>query len=66
MLVLISLIFNPALSALGLKNIEELSWKGIFYGKLASSVIDFVIVAFIVFLMIRWLNRVTKGVKKEG
>lgn len=60
------LIFNPMLSALGLKNIEELSWRGIFYGKLVSSVIDFVIVAFIVFLMIRWLNRVTKSVKKEG
>ncbi|MCX7796274.1 MAG: large conductance mechanosensitive channel protein MscL [bacterium] len=60
------LIFNPVLSALGLKSIEELSWRGIFYGKLVSAAIDFVIVAFIIFLMIRWLNRITKTAKKEG
>ena len=61
------LIFNPVLSTLGLKSIEELSWRGIFYGKLVSAIIDFVIVAFIVFLMIRWMNKLTKTTgKKEG
>lgn len=60
------LIFNPVLSALGLKSIEELSWRGIFYGKLVSAAIDFVIVAFIVFLMIRWMNRLAKASEGKG
>jgi len=59
------LIFNPVLSALGLKSIEELSWRGIFYGKLVSATIDFLVVAFIVFLMIRWLNRLAKANEKK-
>jgi len=61
------LIFNPVLSALGVKSIQELSWRGVFYGKVASALIDFLIVAFLVFLMIKWANRLAaKTAKKEG
>lgn len=59
------LIFNPVLAALGLKSISELSWRGVFYGKVASALIDFLIVAFIVFLLIKWANRLLKPAKKE-
>ena len=48
--LLTPLIFQPALQAAGVKNIYELSYNGIMYGKVAGALIDFVIVAFMVFL----------------
>lgn len=63
--LLTPLIFNPALAALGLKNIDELSWRGVFYGKVVAALIDFLIVAFIIFLLIRWANRMAKEYPKK-
>lgn len=48
--LLTPLIFQPALEAAGVKNIAELSFNGIMYGKVVGALIDFVIVAFIVFV----------------
>ena len=48
--LLTPLIFQPALEAAGLKNIAELSFNGIMYGKVVAALIDFTVVAFIVFL----------------
>ena len=48
--LLTPMIFQPALRAAGVDKISELSYKGILYGKVVSSSIDFIIVAFIVFL----------------
>ncbi len=50
------LILNPVLTRLKVKNMEELSYKGIMYGKLISTVIDFLVVALIVFFFVRYLN----------
>lgn len=44
------LIFQPALKAAGVDNIAALSYNGIMYGKVVASLIDFMIVAFIVYL----------------
>ncbi len=48
--LLTPVILQPALSAAGVANIAELSFNGIMYGKVLGALIDFVIVAFIVFL----------------
>jgi large conductance mechanosensitive channel len=48
--LLTPLIFQPALAAAGVKDIAELSYNGIMYGKVVGALIDFVIVAFIVFV----------------
>lgn len=48
--LLTPLIFQPALEAAGVKNIAQLSFNGIMYGKVVAAMIDFVIVAFIVFI----------------
>lgn len=48
--LLTPLIFQPALSAAGVENIAKLSFNGIMYGKVVASLIDFMIVAFIIFL----------------
>ncbi|MFA7614321.1 MAG: MscL family protein [Candidatus Caldatribacteriota bacterium] len=48
--LLTPLIFQPALNAAGVNEIAELSYNGIFYGKVIASFIDFIIVAFIIFI----------------
>lgn len=48
--LLTPLIFAPALKAAGVSNIELLSYNGILYGKLIATCIDFVIVAFVIFI----------------
>lgn len=66
--LLTPLIFNPVLTALKLNNIAELTYHGILYGKVVSNLISFLIVAFIVFFMIKWANnlgKVKEVVKKK-
>src|SRR5690554_2230946 len=48
--LLTPLIFQPALNAAGVNEIAELSYNGLFYGKVIASFIDFIIVAFIIFI----------------
>ncbi len=70
--LLMPIIFQPALKAAHITNFEELNLKGIYYGKVLGSFIDFLIVAFLVFLLVRSLNKLketastaAKKVKKE-
>ena len=44
------LILQPALRAAGVTSIYELSYNGIMYGKVLGAAIDFIIVAWIVFI----------------
>lgn len=48
------MILNPILKRLRVKHIEDLSYKGILYGKVMSTLIDFFITAFLVFLVVRY------------
>lgn len=59
--VITPLLLNPALEAAGLSKVEELTiWGGVQYGIFLSAVINFVIIAFILFMMIRGINRLKK------
>jgi large conductance mechanosensitive channel len=48
--LLMPLLFQPALRAAQVDDIRKLSFHGILYGKALGSVVDFLIVAFVVFL----------------
>ena len=50
------LIFSPLLTKLKVNKLEELSWRGVLYGKVLANVIDFLITAVIVFLVVRQLG----------
>jgi len=59
--VITPLLLNPALEAAGLSKVEELTiWGGVQYGIFLSAVINFIIIAFILFMMIRGINRLKK------
>jgi large conductance mechanosensitive channel len=53
--LLMPLFFQPALRAAGVDNIRALSYNGILYGKVIGSTVDFMIVAFLVFLSAKYL-----------
>ena len=57
--VITPLLLTPALEAANLKNIEELTlFGGVKYGMFLSAVINFVIIAFILFVMIKGINKI--------
>jgi len=62
--LLTPLIFQPALERAGVKNIYELSYNGIMYGKVVGALIDFMIVAFIVFVFAKKIMKEEVVAKK--
>ena len=59
--VITPLILTPALKAAQLTKIEDLTlFSGVKYGLFLSAVINFVIVAFVLFLIIKGINKVKK------
>ncbi|MEC3875540.1 large conductance mechanosensitive channel protein MscL [Chryseobacterium salviniae] len=58
--IITPLLLNPALERANVKNIAELSWNGVKYGNFLSSVISFLIVAFVLFLLIKGVNSLNK------
>jgi large conductance mechanosensitive channel len=53
--LLMPLLFQPALKAANVDDIRKLSYHGILYGKVMGSFIDFIIVAFVVFLFAKFV-----------
>jgi large conductance mechanosensitive channel len=62
--LLTPLIFQPALRAAGVEDIALLSYNGIMYGKVVGALIDFVVVAFIVFMFAKKVMREEVVLKK--
>src|SRR5690349_13921201 len=55
--LLMPLVFAPALRAANVDDIRKLSANGILYGKVLGSAVDFLIVAFVVFLIAKYVLR---------
>jgi len=62
--LLMPLVFQPALRAANVEDIRKLSYHGVLYGKVLGSTIDFLIVAFFVFLLAKYLLREEVVTKK--
>ncbi len=62
--VITPLLLTPALDAIGAKDIGQLTWGTVKYGSFLSAVIKFVVIAFVLFLLIKAINAVMK--KKEA
>jgi len=59
--VITPLLLKPALSAANLSKIEELTvFGGVKYGMFLSAVINFIIIAFVLFLIIKGINAAKK------
>ena len=53
--LLMPLVFQPALKAANVDDIRKLSYNGILYGKVIGSAVDFIIVAFVVFMIAKFI-----------
>lgn len=62
--LLMPLIFQPALRAANVDDIRKLSYHGVLYGKVIGSSIDFIIVAFVVFLFAKLVLKEETVAKK--
>lgn len=50
--IIMPALLQPALKAANIEKIADLSYQGIFYGKFISTIIDFVVVAAVVYFII--------------
>ena len=62
--LLMPIVFQPALRAANVDDIRKLSYHGILYGKAVGAAIDFLIVAFVVFLIAKFVLREEKVAKR--
>ena len=63
--IITPLLLNPALEAANVKNIAELAWNGVTYGKFLSAVINFVVIGTVLFFMIKGIEKAQNLRKKE-
>src|SRR5215212_8657157 len=61
--VVTPLLLTPALKAAHAENLDQLAWGAVKYGKFLSAVIKFILVALVLFLIIRGMNKMKR--KKE-
>ena len=58
--VITPLLLNPALKAAGAENIAQLTWNGVQYGNFLSAVLSFLVIAMVLFMIIKAVNKVNK------
>jgi large conductance mechanosensitive channel len=58
-------ILSPVLGALKLNDVAELSYSGIKYGLFLSAVINFLVVAFVIFLVVRAFETAKKKMSRQ-
>jgi len=58
--VITPLLLKPSMQALHVNKLEQLMWNGVLYGKFIASVINFLVTAFVIFLIVKGLNRTLK------
>ncbi|AUC60594.1 large conductance mechanosensitive channel MscL [Cyanobacterium sp. HL-69] len=63
--VITPLILNPAIQAAGVDRLEELSYGAVRYGLFISAVINFLVIAFCLFLLIRSFESLKRKLERK-
>ena len=63
--VITPLILTPATKAAGVADIDKLAWGAVKYGKSLAAIIQFVVIAFVLFLVIQAVNKM-KNAENEA
>jgi large conductance mechanosensitive channel len=61
--VITPLLLTPALEAAGVNNLDQLTWGAVKYGNFLSNILKFVLIALVLFMIIKGINRMNR--KKE-
>ena len=62
--VITPLLLTPALEAANIKDLDKLTWGAVKYGNFLAAVIKFIIIALVLFMIIKGINRMKS--KKEA
>ncbi|MBE9221749.1 large conductance mechanosensitive channel protein MscL [Cyanobacterium stanieri LEGE 03274] len=63
--VITPLILNPAIEAAGVSQLEELSYGAVKYGLFLSAIINFLVIAFCLFLVIRSFESLKRKLERK-
>jgi large conductance mechanosensitive channel len=55
--VITPLLLNPAIKAAGVADIDHLAWGAVKYGKFLAAIIKFIFIAFVLFLLVKGINK---------
>ena len=58
--VITPVLLNPAMKAVGVEKIENYMIGGIAVGKFLAAIIGFIVIAFVIFLMVKAMNKLRK------
>lgn len=58
--IITPLLLTPIMNFLNVQDLEKVMWHNIKYGKFLAAVINFIIVGFVLFLIIKGMNKMTK------
>ena len=58
--IITPLLLSPVLDKLGLKDIAELKWGAVTYGKFLAAVINFLVIALVIFMLVRAISKLQK------
>ncbi|HEY5464439.1 MAG TPA: large conductance mechanosensitive channel protein MscL [Hanamia sp.] len=58
--IITPLILTPVLDKLGLKDIAELKWGSVTYGRFLAAVINFLVIALVIFMMVKAISKLQK------
>lgn len=61
--IITPLLLTPALDAAGVKDLDKLAWGAVKYGNFLAAVIKFIVIAFVLFSLIKAMNSIKR--KKE-
>lgn len=64
--IITPLILAPALEAAGASDIEALTWGAVKYGVFLSSILKFLVIAWVLFLIVKAANAMTKKQAAEA
>jgi len=64
--IITPLLLQPALNAAGVDDIANLSWRSVKYGLFISAVIKFLLIAFVLFLIVKGANSLKKKEEPAG
>ena len=58
--IITPLLLTPALQAAGAEDIASLTWGAVKYGNFPSALIKFLVIAFVLFLIVKAMNKMKK------
>lgn len=58
-------LLSPVMEFLNVKDLENVMWHNIKYGKFLASIINFVIVGFVLFMIIRTMNKAQERMDRK-